>query len=84
MQPHSVADVSWANGMDQGITGFFLQGFALHCADGQPKGSVLADQGAIGPLADSEQCFSHAWNIRALLARAINCYIFSETEREKV
>ena len=84
MQPHPVADVGWANGMDQGITGLFLQGFALHGAYGQPKGSVLADQGAIGPLADSEQCFSHAWNIRALLARAINCYIFSETEREKV
>ena len=52
MQPHPVADVGWANGMDQGITGFFLQGFALHCADGQPKGSVLADQGVIGPLAE--------------------------------
>ena len=84
MQPHPVADVGWANGMDQGITGLFLQGFALHGAYGQPKGSVLADQGAIGPLADSEQCFSHAWNIQALLARAIYCYIFSETEREKV
>jgi len=46
--------------MDQGITGFFLQGFALHGAYGQPKGSVLADQGSIGPLADSEQCFSHS------------------------
>ena len=84
MQPHPVADVGWANGMDQGITGFFLQGFALHGAYGQPKGGVLADQGSIGPLADSEQCFSHAWDIRALLARAIYCYIFSETEREKV
>ena len=84
MQPHPVADVGWANGMDQGITGLFLQGFALHGADGQPKGSVLADQGSIGPLADGEQGFSHSWDIRTLLTRAIYCYIFSETEREKV
>ena len=48
------------------------------------KGGVFADQGSIGPLSDSEQCFSHSWDIRALLARAIYCYIFSETEREKV
>ena len=76
--------MGWADGVDQGITCFFLQGFAFHGADDQPKSGVFADQGAIGPLADGEQCFSHSWDIRALLARTIYCYIFSETEREKV
>lgn len=57
--------MGWADGVDQGITCFFLQALALHGADDDPKGGVFADQGAIGPLADGEQCFSHACNIQA-------------------
>jgi hypothetical protein len=52
--------MGWADGVDQGIAGLFLQAFALHGADGQSKGGVLANQGAIRPLADGEQGFSHA------------------------
>jgi hypothetical protein len=46
--------MGWAERVDQGIPGLFLQAFALHGADGQSKGGVLADQGAIGPMANGE------------------------------
>ena len=41
--------MGWADGVDQGITCFFLQAFALRSADNEPKGGVFADQGAVGP-----------------------------------
>jgi hypothetical protein len=76
--------MGWADSVDQGITSLFLQGFALHGADGQPKGGVLADQGAIGLLAHGEQRFSHGSNIWALLARAMACCILTATARVTV
>jgi hypothetical protein len=76
--------MGWADGVNQGITCFFLQAFALHCADDKPKSGVFPDQGAIGALADGEQGFSHASNIRAWLASAIDCFILTATERATV
>jgi hypothetical protein len=76
--------MGWANRLDQSITGLFLQAFALHGADGQPKVGVLANQGAIGSLANGEQGFSHAFDIRVLLARVIARFIFTATARVAV
>ncbi len=73
--------MGWADGVDQGITCFFLQGFALHGADDKSKGSTFADQGAIRLLADDEKGFSHACNIRAWLASSDDCFILTATER---
>jgi hypothetical protein len=70
-QPHPIGDVGRANGADQGIASFFLEGFEVHGANSQPQAGVFADQGSVGSLADAEQGFSHGWTIPALVTRAI-------------
>jgi hypothetical protein len=69
------------DGADQRIAGLFLQGFALHGADGQTKGDVFSDQGAVRPLADGEKGFSHSRRLRALLAGAIGHTILEAKAR---
>jgi hypothetical protein len=73
--------MGWAERVDQGIAGLFLEGFTLHGADGQSQGGVLTDQGAIRSLADSEQDFSHERTLRALLARIFACCVLTATAR---